>query len=261
MILAVKNLNVRYYSKKGRVHALKGVNFDVQENEIIGLVGESGSGKSTFSSAVLRILPNDALVAGEIIFQNKDILSMPDKDIGRMRSKEISLIFQEPASTFNPVLSIEYQFREFLHYSGNIKNKDKQNIIIEHSLDRVYLKEVDRIIKSYPHQLSGGQLQRVAIAMAIALNPKIIIADEPTSSLDVTIESQIIHLFEELRKKLNLTIIFITHNLDLVRVLCDRVVVLHEGKVEEIAAADSLFQRPVVPYTKALLSSFKALEG
>jgi peptide/nickel transport system ATP-binding protein len=261
MILQVKNLNVNYCSQKGSVHALKNINFDVQDGEILGLVGESGSGKSTFASAVLRLLPHDTKLSGQLLFESKDILLMPNADIQRLRSKDISMIFQEPASTFNPVLSIEYQFREFLHYSANIKSKEKQRIIIEHSFDRVNLKDVDRIIKSYPHQLSGGQLQRVAIAIATALSPKIIIADEPTSSLDVTIESQIIHLFSELRKKLNLTIIFITHNLDLVKAICDRVIVLHDGQVKETALTETLFKRPVDAYTKKLLSSFEALEG
>ena len=260
-MLEVKNLNVRYVSQGGGLLALDDVSFNVSDNEIVGIVGESGSGKSTFSSALLRLLPQGTKVSGNIFFKGNDILTMPERSMRQIRAKDIALIFQEPASTFNPVLSIEYQFREFLRCSGQIKGKDKQNIIMEHSFSRVHLKEFNRIIKSYPHQLSGGQLQRVAIAMAVALSPKIIIADEPTSSLDVTIESQILHLFKELRRQLNLTIIFITHNLDLVRALCDRVVVLRAGQVKEIAATQTLFQSPRDAYTKQLLASFQSLEG
>lgn len=261
MILTVSNLSVTYFGPEGYVHALNGVSFDVREHEILGLVGESGSGKSTFALALLGLLGSDACVEGVAMFANSNILLLDEKQKQSLRANKISMVFQEPASSFNPVLTIGYQFDEFLRCRfAAPADKTKRQELIADSLAKVHLPETERILKSYPHQLSGGQLQRVAIAMAIALKPLLLIADEPTSSLDVTIESQIIHLFRELQKNLDLTIIFITHNLDLVRVLCDRVVVLSRGRVREVAATAALFLRPRHAYTKQLINSFKELE-
>lgn len=261
MILTVSNLSVTYSSPEGYVHALNGVSFEVRRHEILGLVGESGCGKSTFASALLGLLPSDARVEGEVLFEKNNILLLDEKQKQNLRANKISLIFQEPASSFNPVLSIGYQFDEFLRcrFPASLDKTKRQKLIAD-SLAKVHLPETEHVLKSYPHQLSGGQLQRVAIAMAIALRPALLIADEPTSSLDVTIESQIIHLFQELQKNLGLTIIFITHNLDLIRVLCERVVVLYRGMVKEIEFTANLFGRPHDSYTQQLLNSFKQLE-
>lgn len=259
-MLEVKNLNVSYLSAAGFVDALINVSFDVEQGQILGIVGESGSGKSTFAYSVLGLLPQDSKKQGKILFKDKDIFSLNDKELENLRGNQIGLVFQEPASTFNPVLSMGYQFRELLQVKLKLKNKTKIRDIIYDSFKKVRLPEAERILKSYPHQLSGGQLQRICIAMAIALKPAILIADEPTSSLDVTIESQIIHLFKELRDSLGLTIIFITHNLDLIKVLCEKVVVLYQAKVCEITNAKDLFLSPQDDYTKQLLSSFKDLE-
>ena len=250
-----------YRSRAGYVDALKKANWGIKESEILGIVGESGSGKSTLALSVLNLLPLDAKSKGEIIFKGRDIFRANEKESEILRGNQIGLIFQEPASTFNPVLSLNYQFQEILKSKLNIKSKKERNEIIYDSLNKVRIQEAERILKSYPHQLSGGQLQRVAIAMAIALKPAVLIADEPTSSLDVTIESQIVYLFKELRDKLKLTIIFITHNLDLVKALCDRVVVLYQGEVREIKGKEELFVRPEDNYTKSLLASFEDLEG
>jgi len=260
MILDVKNLSVTYCTTKGYTEALKEVNFSVKEGEILGIVGESGSGKSTFSYATLGLLPFDSEVKGKVMFSGKNNISLSDKELEKIRANKIALIFQDPASSFNPVLSIGYQFQEVLKQKLRIKNKAKIKKIIFNAFDKVKLPDAERIIKSYPHELSGGQLQRVAIAISISLGANLLIADEPTSSLDVTIESQIVHLFRRLRDELKLTIIFITHNLDLVKVLCDRVVVLYEGQVREIANKDDLFNLPKDSYTKDLLTSFKKLE-
>lgn len=261
MILEVKNLNVSYWSAGRYINALKSLSFALKEQEILGVVGESGSGKSTLAYSALKLLPLDAKTEGQIIFKEKNILLSDERELTDIRGKRIGLIFQEPASSFNPVLSIEYQFNELLREKLKLNNKDDIKEIIFDSFKKVRLPDTQRILKSYPHQLSGGQLQRVAIAMAISLKPDILIADEPTSSLDVTIESQILHLFEELREKLNLTIIFITHNLDLVKELCDRVLVLCDGAMRELSKREDLFNNPKDDYTKKLLSSLEELEG
>lgn len=260
MIVTVSNLSVTYKSPEGYVHALNDVSFDVKEHEILGLVGESGSGKSTFALALLGLLPSDARVEGAALFGNSNILRASEKEQQLLRARKISMVFQEPASSFNPVLTIGYQFDEFVRLQVKGDAAERRALVRE-ALKQVHLPDAERIMKSYPHQLSGGQLQRVAIAMAIVLKPTLLIADEPTSSLDVTIESQIIHLFQELRKNLNLTIVFITHNLDLVRVLCDRVVVLCRGIVRETAPTMTLFARPRDAYTQQLLDSFKEIQG
>ncbi len=261
MILEVKDLRVSYKSKTKYVDALKKVSWTVKEGEILGIVGESGSGKSTLALSILNLLPSDSKAEGQIIFQNKNIFKAEEKESEILRGNQIGLIFQEPASTFNPVLSISYQFQEILQSKLNINSKGEREKIIFDCLEKTRVREPERILKSYPHQLSGGQLQRIAIAVAIALKPTILIADEPTSSLDVTIESQIVHLFKELRDELKLTIIFITHNLDLVKTLCDRVVVLYQGRVREIKPREELFANPQDDYTKSLLDSFSQLEG
>ncbi|MFH1519677.1 MAG: ABC transporter ATP-binding protein [Candidatus Omnitrophota bacterium] len=260
MILEAKNLSVSYQAKTRYVNALKEVSWGVNQGEILAIVGESGSGKSTLALSILNLLPPNVKSQGEIIFQGRNIFKLEERESEALRGNKIGLIFQEPASSFNPVLSINYQFNEILKNKLSVKFKAVREKIIFDSLDQARVREPERILNSYPHQLSGGQLQRVAIAMAVAYKPAVLIADEPTSSLDVTIESQIVHLFKELRDKLKLTIIFITHNLDLVRALCDRVVVLYQGEVREIKGREALFNNPEDDYTKRLLTSFKDLE-
>ncbi len=261
MILEVKDLSVSYWGRVKYVNALKKVSWGIGKSEILGIVGESGCGKSTLALSILNLLPADAKSKGEIIFKGRNIFGANEKESEILRGSQIGLVFQEPASTFNPVLSMNYQFQEILKSKLNMKSKRERSKIIYDSLDKVRVPEAERILKSYPHQLSGGQLQRVAIAIAIALKPMILIADEPTSSLDVTIESQIVHLFKELRDKFGLTIIFITHNLDLVKALCDRVVVFYRGEVREVKGKEELFACPEDSYTKSLLASFEDLEG
>jgi ABC-type dipeptide/oligopeptide/nickel transport system ATPase component len=259
MILKVVNLSVNYPQKNEFVSALKKVSFEIYKGEIFGIVGESGSGKSTLAFSILNLLPQDTKRKGEIIFRNQNIFSLKEKELENLRGNKIGMVFQDPASTFNPVLSIRYQFEEILKEKLGIKNKEERLKIIFDSLKKVKLPEIERIIKSYPHQLSGGQLQRIAIGMAISLKPLILIADEPTSSLDVTIESQILYLLKELNRKFGLTIIFITHNLDLVNILCDRVMVLYKGEVKEIKSKEQLFANPKDSYTKKLLDAFEEL--
>jgi peptide/nickel transport system ATP-binding protein len=208
---------------------------------------------------VINLLPRDAKKEGSVVFDGKNLYSLSEGELRRTRGNEIGLIFQEPAAMFNPVLSIGYQFDEVLRVKLGMKKTQRLAFMTE-ILKKIRIQDTERTLKSYPHQLSGGQLQRIAIAFALSLNPKLLIADEPTSSLDVTTESQIIHLFREIRATLQVGIIFITHNLDLVQSLCDRVVVLQEGKVKEIKEKNLLFQHPSDPYTKTLLAAFRKLE-
>ncbi|MCM8823541.1 MAG: ABC transporter ATP-binding protein [Candidatus Omnitrophica bacterium] len=259
MLLNVNKLSVKYRARKF-VEALKGVSFNVEEGEILGIVGESGSGKSTLAYSILNLLPQETEIRGEIFFEGKNIFSLSPKELKILRGKTIAMIPQEPSASFNPVLSIGYQFQEFLREAG-IKDKDKISYIIKDSFKRVMLEPGERIINSYPHQLSGGQIQRVMIAMAISVKPKLLIADEPTSSLDVTIESQIVNLILQLRKELDLSIIFITHNLGLIKVLADRVVVLYRGEVKEVNSKDYLFTSPKDDYTKLLLSVYHEMDS
>jgi ABC-type dipeptide/oligopeptide/nickel transport system ATPase component len=259
-ILEVKNLSVRYLAQTQVVQALDRVSFDLEQGQILGVVGESGSGKSTLALSILGLLPQNATREGEIIFEGADLFSLTPEELRLLLGKKIGIVFQEPPASFNPILSIEYQFKEFLREKLRIKREEQLRDVIQDCFKKTGLREVARILKSYPHTLSGGQLQRVAIAMSISTNPRVLIADEPTSSLDVTIESQIINLFLKLREELNLSIVFITHNLDLIKVLCDRVCVLYQGRIKEIKDKEELFKNPSDDYTKELIEVFEKLQ-
>lgn len=260
MILEIKNLSVRYKGKDAYVDALKNINVSVKKGEILGIVGESGSGKSTLAFSLLNLLPEDSIEEGEIIFKGKNIPALKEKELQKLRGNEIGMVFQEPAATLNPVLSIGYQFAEILRCKRGLTNTQEIKDTMLNALGKVHLTDCQRLINSYPHQLSGGQLQRICLGFAVALSPAILIADEPTSSLDVTIESQIIDLIRQLRRTLGLTIIFITHNLDLVKTLCDRALVLYKGEVKEIEPVTQLFAFPKDTYTKNLLAAYRELE-
>lgn len=259
-LLKVKNLSVAYPGTPP-VHVLENVSFDVCRGEILGIIGESGSGKTTIAYSILNLLPKDARVSGHIIFEDHDVLFLKESQLCTLRGKKIGLIPQEPAAAFNPVFSIGYQFDEFLQAKNICAQRRERRILMERSLERVRIKDPVRILKSYPHQLSGGQLQRAMIALVVAARPSLVIADEPTSSLDVTIESQLVHMFLRLRDELGLTIIFITHNLGLIDVLCDRVAVLYKGRIKELGEKASVISTPQDVYTKSLVSSFNAIEG
>jgi peptide/nickel transport system ATP-binding protein len=254
-LINVNNLTVSY----NRFKALGNVSFKVTEGDFFGIIGESGSGKTTLANTLLRILPSDAGLEGDVLYKGENLLSFTEKQMIRLRGKDIFLIPQEPAASFNPVFTIGYQFEEFLRYKRPQKSNYKK--IIKTSLSNVNISDVDRIINSYPHQLSGGQLQRAMIALAVAIRPTLLVADEPTSSLDVILESQLMYLFSRLRKELGLTIIFITHNLELVNKFCHHGLVLQRGKVKEINDARELFLRPKDPYTVKLINDFKMLNG
>ncbi len=256
-LLTINNLSIKYKEKKG--FALKNICFTLYEGEILGIVGESGSGKTTLAYSVLNILPKETHIEGEIIFGKNNLFTLGERDLDNIRGKEIGVVFQEPKAAFNPVLSIGYQFIEFLKSKLRIKKRSDCFKKIEKLFSKVGLNDTERILKSYPHQLSGGQLQRTMIAMALSTNPRLLIADEPTSSLDVTIESQIINLLMRLQKELDLTVLFITHNLALIEILCNQVLVLYEGEIREQTTKDLLFHSPKDIYTKKLIDSFRKI--
>ncbi len=257
-LLKVDKLSVKYKNSSAD-SALVNVSFNLYKGEILGIVGESGSGKTTLANAILNVLPDNSQRKGRIIFQNKDIFSLRDDEMEKIRGGGIGIVFQEAAASFDPVFTIGYQLREFLKQKRSLKTEANIKKEMADNLSRVGLREHQRILESYPHQLSGGQLQRAAIAMAISANPSLLIADEPTSSLDVTVESQIVSLLLRLQKELNLTILFITHNLGLVDILCNRVVVLYRGKVQDDIGRDLLFSEKTSNYTRELAKSFRSI--
>lgn len=233
------------------------VNFEVGDAGIVGLVGGSGSGKTTTGYAILGLLdPALSIASGMIEFKGKDLLKASDSEIRAVRGGEIGMIFQEPLNAFNPVFSIGYQIDEMLQYHTDLNKEQRETRILE-LLDLVGLPEPKRLIKNYPHQLSGGMRQRAMIAQAIAPNPDLIIADEPTSNLDVTHQARIIELFQKIRKELKLSILLITHDLGMVGHLCDDVAVMCKGAIVEFGSADEIVSDPQHQYTKDLMGALK----
>ena len=251
-VLSVKNLSIDFLTPSGPVHALREVNLSVPQNRIVGIVGESGSGKSTVASAVMRLLANNADVrTGEIEFEGRDILAMSESELRTVRGEEIAMVFQDPMTAQTPVLSIGQQMID-IQYRRSLSRKEKRQKAID-MLTRVGIPDPSDRMDQYPHQLSGGMRQRISIAMSLMMSPKLLIADEPTTALDVTLEAQIIHLFRELRKSFDGSIIVVSHNIGLIAELCDEVVVMYAGEVVERATVDDIFHRAAHPYTQALL--------
>ena len=254
-ILRIENLEVEYENK---VKALENISFDVYKGEILGVVGESGSGKTTLALSIVNLLPEVAIKKGNIFFENINIFSLKENELNKLRGKKINFIFQSPYDSFDPLQTMANQFREYL--KEKLEDKSIIEKVIYDSLKKARIDNIGEILGSYPHQLSGGQLQRVSIAFAISTSPSLLIADEPTSNLDVTVESQIAHLFLKLKKSFGLTIIFITHNLELAKFLCDRIAVIYQGRLVEIAQVEEIFNNPKNSYTEFLVDSFKRVE-
>jgi len=254
-ILRIENLEVEYENK---VKALENISFDVYKGEILGVVGESGSGKTTLALSIVNLLPEVAIKKGNIFFENINIFSLKENELNKLRGKKINFIFQSPYDSFDPLQTMANQFREYL--KEKLEDKSIIEKVIYDSLKKARIDNIGEILGSYPHQLSGGQLQRVSIAFAISTSPSLLIADEPTSNLDVTVESQIAHLFLKLKKFFGLTIIFITHNLELAKFLCDRIAVIYQGRLVEIAQVEEIFNNPKNSYTEFLVDSFKRVE-
>ncbi len=259
-LLEVKDLRTYFYTDDGVVKAVDGVEFEVKAGETIGIVGESGCGKSITAMSILRLIqsPPGKIVSGEILFEGEDLVKVSEKRIREIRGNSISMIFQEPMTSLNPVFTAGYQIEEILKLHQNLDEKEAREKAIE-MIRMVGIPNPERIADEYPHQLSGGMRQRIMIAMALACRPKMLIADEPTTALDVTIQAQILDLMNDLKEKLNTSIMLITHDLGVIAEMADHVIVMYSGKVVEDAPTIELFENPKHPYTIGLMSSIPSL--
>jgi peptide/nickel transport system ATP-binding protein len=253
-LLAVEDLSVRFDTDDGRVHAVDRLSFELAAREVLAVVGESGCGKSVSFMSLLRLLPETAVVTGRADFGGTDLLAAPISRVRRIRGREIAFVFQEPMTSLNPAFTIGNQVGEVLRRHLGLSRADARKRTIE-LLDLVRIPAPDRRVREYPHQLSGGMRQRVMIAMALACDPKILIADEPTTALDVTIQAGILDLMRDIRERLGTAIVLITHNLGVVADLADRVIVMYAGRKAEEAPVHDLFARPQHPYTIGLLGA------
>ena len=261
-ILKVKELSTTFDTEIGRVTAVDKVNFELDKGKTLGIVGESGCGKSVTSLSIMRLLPVPiGQSTGEILFEDTDILKLPVEQMLRIRGYKISMIFQEPMTALNPVHTVGHQLMETFHLHFPEMTKEETFKKSVEMLAKVGIPAPEKRIHEYPHQLSGGMRQRVVIAISLSCEPDILIADEPTTALDVTIQAQILDLMRELQKKNGMSIIFITHDLGVVAEMCDEVVVMYAGRVVEQASVESIFDHPRHPYTHALLQSIPKLDG
>jgi oligopeptide/dipeptide ABC transporter ATP-binding protein len=261
-ILEIENLHTYFFSREGLVKAVDGVTYDLREQETLGVVGESGCGKSVTALSILRLIPNPPgkIVAGKILFEGKDLLEKSDDEMRDIRGNDISMIFQEPMTSLNPVLTIGHQVSEAIILHQGLDRKSAMDKAVE-MLQLVHIPEAHRRVHEYPHQMSGGMRQRVMIAMALSCNPKILIADEPTTALDVTIQAQILDLMLEMKEKTGAAIILITHDLGVIAETAERVVVMYAGRKVEEASVEEVFGNPYHPYTKGLLASVPKLDS
>ncbi|WP_104190738.1 ABC transporter ATP-binding protein [Cryobacterium sp. Y82] len=257
-VLSVTELHVAFSTENGKVEALKGITFDVKKGEILAIVGESGSGKSVAARAALGLLPRTAIVTGSIELLGRDLLNLSPRDLQSIRGRKASMIFQEPASALDPVYRVGDQLVEALMAHGDLARKSARERAIE-LLNLVGIPDPAKRIRSYPHQLSGGQQQRVMIAMAIALDPPLIIADEPTTALDVTVQASIMELLRSLRDRLGISILLISHNMGVVADLADRIIVMNKGEIVEDGEVNQVFAAPVAEYTRTLLAAVPRL--
>jgi oligopeptide/dipeptide ABC transporter ATP-binding protein len=260
-LLQVKNLKTQFFTEEGVVNAVNDVSYDIMPGEILGLVGESGCGKTVSALSILRLIPMPPgkIVAGEIFFEGEDILKMDEEEIRHIRGNKIGMIFQEPMTSLNPVLTIGRQLTETLELHLKMDKQAATQRAIE-LLEMVGIPEAKQRINDYPHQFSGGMRQRVMIAMALSCNPKLLLADEPTTALDVTIQAQILELLTRLTRELGTAVIIITHNMGVVARYADRVNVMYAGRVIESAAAPELYGNPRHPYTLGLMKSVPRLD-
>ena len=260
-VLEVKNLSVNFQTDEGVVHAVKNINFKIPRGKTVGLVGESGSGKSVSSLAIMRLLasPPGSIESGEILFNGQDLLKLPEKDMRKIRGNKIAMIFQEPMTSLNPVFKVGDQIIEAIVLHQKISYQAAREKTLD-LLKKVGIPNPETRIDSYPHELSGGQRQRIMIAMAISCNPDILIADEPTTALDVTIQKQILDLLAELQRESNMSILFITHDLAVIGDIADEVVVMYRGDIVENRSSVEIFEDPKHPYTKGLLNCRPPLE-
>ncbi|HEY7035563.1 MAG TPA: ABC transporter ATP-binding protein [Thermomicrobiales bacterium] len=258
-LLEVRDLKTYFFTRRGVAKVLDGLSFHVGKGEIVGLVGESGSGKSVTGFSIVRLLKNPGrIVGGEVVFEGRDLAKLSEDEIQEIRGKQVSMIFQNPRSSLNPVISVGEQIAQVLRYRRGLKKDRAWQTAID-LLRTVHIPEPERRMKAFPHQLSGGMAQRVMIAMAISCSPKLLIADEPTTGLDVTIEYQIIQLLKEMRDLTGTSVIVITHDLNMAAEVCDRIMVMYAGRIVEEAPVRDFFTTPRHPYTVGLLASRPSL--
>jgi oligopeptide transport system ATP-binding protein len=260
-VLEVRDLRTRFHTQDGTVHAVNGVSFELRRGEFLGVVGESGSGKSVTMMTLLRLIPipPGEIVSGEANFAGQDLLEIDIEELRSIRGGKIGFIFQDPMTSLNPVLTIGYQLNESLALHTDLTDKQCR-VRAKELLDLVGIPDAEARLANYPHELSGGMRQRVMIAMALACDPEILIADEPTTALDVTIQAQIIQIVRDLREKLGTAVIWITHDLGVVAGLAERVLVMYAGQIVEEALVNDLYANPQHPYTEGLLGSLPRLD-
>jgi peptide/nickel transport system ATP-binding protein len=260
-VLRVEHLNTAFKLRKGWLSAIEDISFTLRRNETLALVGESGCGKSVTAFTIMRLLPEPGsrVESGRILLNDKNLLDLSEADMRKIRGNQLAMIFQEPMTSLNPVLTIGRQVAEALYYHRQMSWKAAGEHALEF-LNQVKIPSAESRFNDYPHQLSGGMRQRVMIAMALACQPEIILADEPTTALDVTIQAQVLSLMADLKKEQQMSMIFITHDMGVVAMIADRVAVMYAGHIVEMAAVAELFQHPVHPYTEALLKSIPRLD-
>ncbi len=260
-LLRVENLVTRFYTDEGVVKAVDGNSFHLLENEALGVVGESGSGKTVTALSIMRLIENPGRIEkGRIIFRGEDLLEKSEREMRRIRGREISMVFQDSLSSLNPTMTVGAQIARVLKYHTRLSRRERWRRAVE-LLEAVGIPEPEKRVKHYPHQLSGGMRQRALIAMAISCGPKVLILDEPTTALDVTIEAQIFELIGRLKMELGMGVFLITHDLSVVASFCQRVIIMYAGKIVEEAPVVELYESPLHPYTRGLLRSIPPLEG
>lgn len=260
-LLQVRNLETKFFTDDGVVDAVKGVSFDIAPREILGVVGESGSGKSVTSLSVLRLVsPPGRITGGQIFWKGKDLLQLSEREMRAIRGDDIAMIFQEPMTSLNPLFTVGNHIGEALWLHQGLKGGAARAKAIQ-ALEEVGIRDAAGRVDAYPHQLSGGMRQRVMIAIALSCNPDLLIADEPTTALDVTVQARILDLMRNLREEKDMAILLITHNMGIVAEMCDRVAVMHRGKIVEMAGINEIFASPKHPYTRELLRSIPTLDS
>lgn len=260
-LLKVKNLKTYFFTHEGTVKAVNSIGLKINQGETLGLVGESGCGKSVTALSIMRLIPHPPgkIVSGEIYFEGKNLLKLDEKKMRKIRGKKISMIFQEPMTSLDPVFTIGHEIMESIQLHQGLKKKEAREKTIE-VLRIVGMPDAEKRINNYPHELSGGMRQRAMIAMALSCNPTLLIADEPTTALDVTIQAQILRLINELKEKFGASVMLITHDLGVIAEMCDYVAVMYAGYIVEYADVDTLFRNPLHPYTKGLNKSIPRLD-
>ncbi|MDX2418069.1 MAG: ABC transporter ATP-binding protein [Xanthomonadales bacterium] len=258
-LLEVKDLNVGFDTPEGEVHAVNQLNFSIEAGDTLALVGESGSGKTQSVMAILGLLAENGHVSGQALFKGQDLLQMNSSELNRHRGSEIAMIFQDPMTSLNPYLRLDKQMIEVIVHHQGLRKAEARAKAVE-MLRAVHIPDPERIIRQYPHEISGGQRQKVMVAMGLLSEPELLIADEPTAALDVTVQVQVTHLMAALRKTSNAAIILISHDLGIVAGLCDRVLVMYAGEAVECGSVDQIYYDPKHPYTQGLLNSVPRLD-